>query len=252
MNLLISLRSEMFKTRRTATFYFTVIAAALIPFIFLLDVIVDGVSDDNRKDAFNSFVREGFVMLGVAILPMYIILMCTLLAQIEYRNNTWKQVFASPQRISNIFIARFLNVQLLLLFFLLLFNVFMGMVATVIHFADPELKILNQPFNSSGWLMWNVNYYLAVLAMCAIQFWLGLRFRNFLLSVGIGFVMWLIGTLLVMEFKTSKAFLFPYTYLPCTIMPKYKSLMPLVHWCSVGYMVLFLGIGYFDFRRMGK
>ena len=58
MNLLISLRSEMLKTRRTATFYLTLISSALIPVIFLMDVLVDGVSVDNRKDPFNSIFAE--------------------------------------------------------------------------------------------------------------------------------------------------------------------------------------------------
>ena len=89
MNLLISVRSEILKTKRTAAFYLTIIAAALVPFILLLDVCFDGISPENMKDAFNALLREGFGILSVLIFPMFVILVCTLLPQIEFRNNTW-------------------------------------------------------------------------------------------------------------------------------------------------------------------
>ena len=42
MKLLIVLRAEMLKTKRTASFYFTIVIAAFIPAIFLLNVLTGG------------------------------------------------------------------------------------------------------------------------------------------------------------------------------------------------------------------
>ena len=252
MNLLISLRSEMLKTRRTATFYLTLIASAVIPFIFLMDALVDGVSDDNRKDPFNSIFKEGFMMLGVLVYPMFIVLMCTMLAQIEYRNNAWKQVFASPQPIKNIFIARFLNVQLLILLFLVLYNIFILITSVVIHFSDPALNMLNQPLNVSKVISSTVNMYVAVLALSAIQFWVGLRFKNFIVPIAIGFGLWLTGTLMAFEFKSAYAHYFPYSFLPITLLPAKAKLIPTVQFNSVIYMVGVLVLGFLDFSRRKK
>jgi hypothetical protein len=252
MNLLLSFRSEILKTKRTATLYFTIILAALVPLIFLLDVCIDGVSQDNRVDPLNAIIREGFGFLYILIFPMYIILVCTLLPQIEYRNNTWKQVFASPQPMINIFIARFLNVHLLIIVFLLLYNVLMAVVMVATHFIDPALNLLNQPMNWSAWTTWNLNAYLAVLAISALQFWMGLRFRNFIVPLAAGFALWLTGTIMVMQLQMPNAHYFPYTYLPFSAFSKYKDLVPAIQWGSVAYMVAFLGLGFVDFRRMGK
>jgi len=46
---------------------------------------------------------KGREPLGSALLPLYVILICTLLLQIEYRDKTWKQVLSSPQKMIDIF-----------------------------------------------------------------------------------------------------------------------------------------------------
>ncbi|MDB5196530.1 MAG: hypothetical protein JWP88_901, partial [Flaviaesturariibacter sp.] len=174
MNLLISLRSEMLKTRRTASFYLTLITAAIIPFIFLLDVCSDGVEPKNRNDMFNKMFQEGFSMTAFVIFPMLIVLLCTLLPQIEYKNNAWKQVFASPQTKRNIFIAKLLNIHLLLLVFLIANTLFMFIAALVIHFVVPSLHLLTLPLDGGVIVTKIVNTYISLLAVAALQFWLGL------------------------------------------------------------------------------
>src|SRR6188472_311314 len=119
MKLPIALRSEMLKTKRTASFYFTIIGAAPIPAIFLLNVLTGGGDVAALgKDPLNAIFELGAERNGLIFFPLFVILICTLLPQIEYRNNTWKQVFASPQSKGNIFLAKFLNINLLIILFL--------------------------------------------------------------------------------------------------------------------------------------
>src|SRR5688572_26505521 len=117
MNLLISLRSEILKTKRTSAFYFTLIGAAVIPFIFLLNALTHGLPDENEsvKDPLNAIFKLSSQMVGLGIFPLFIVLICTLLPQLEHRNNTWKQVLTSPQTKINVFMAKFLNIHLLML-----------------------------------------------------------------------------------------------------------------------------------------
>ena len=248
MNLLTSFRSEILKTRRTATFYFTVIASALVPCISLLAAWLDGPDVDPGEDPFTAILRLRFNFLCGVIFPMYIMLVCTLLAQMEYRNNTWKQVFTSPQSKLNIFIARFLNVHVLVILFLLLYNILLVISLLVIHFMLPALHLLNKP-HWSELITWNVNTYVSALALIAVQFWLGLRFRNFIVPLGIGLTLWLIGVMMVAGYHVPNAYIFPYTYTAYTAFPKNNELLPAVQWGSVVYMVVFLVLGFVDFRR---
>src|SRR6476661_10256486 len=119
MKLLTALHAEMLKTKRTASFYFTILGAAPVPLIFLLNVLTGGGDVEAvHKGSLNAVFELGMERNGLVFLPLYVILLCTLLPQIEYRNNTWKQVFASSQTKEAVFLARFLNINRLILLFL--------------------------------------------------------------------------------------------------------------------------------------
>ena len=249
MNLLISFRSELLKTKRTASYYLTLVAAAFIPFILLLNICISGVSQDLGKDPLNSIFGAGFQMTGFAIFPMFVILIGTLLPQIEYKNNTWKQVLASPQTKANVFMAKFLNIHLLILVFLVANHLFTFLVAVAAHFLAPALHVLDQPLDVYALLTRSVNAYITLLAVSSIQFWMGLRFKNFIVPVGIGLACWFAGSLLVLEAHSPLANYFPYSFHVFSNFREYKSQLPTILWTSLGYAVLFLVVGFIDFRR---
>ena len=248
MNLLISLRSEILKTKRTASFYFTLVGSAAVPFIFLLNVLGDGL-EETRKDPLNAIFKLQSEMNGLAFFPMFIILVCTLLPQIEYKNNTWKQVLTSPKTKATVFLSKFLNIHLLILLFLVANLLFMSLTVVVAHFIEPSLNLLNQPVNGQRILVNTVNSYITTLALCAIQFWIGIRFKNFLVPIAVGLALWLSGTVLALEYHSSLANWFPYSFQIFSVVPSFKPDLNQVAWTSAGYAVLLLGIGFLDFQR---
>lgn len=250
MNLLISLRSELLKTTRTASFYLTLIGAAVGPVIFLLNVLIDeNEIDASEKDPLNALFKILSEMNGTALFPFFVILICTLLPQIEYRNNTWKQIFASPQTKVNVFLAKFMNVHLLMLVFLIATHLFMFLTIVGVNFIKPTLNLFKHPLNGSTVLVNAANAYILLLAVCAIQFWIGLRFRNFIVPIGIGFALWLTGTIMAVQYKSNLVYYFPYSFHAFPVSTKLKSQLTQVAWTSLGYALLFLIVGFFDFRR---
>jgi hypothetical protein len=169
--------------------------------------------------------------------------------QIEYKNNTWKQVFASPQTKANIFIARFLNIHLLLLVFLVANHAFMFLAAVATHFIIPDLNLLHQPLNVHAIIVNSANSYFTIFAICAIQFWLGLRFKNFIVPVALGLVLWFIGMYMVFEAHSAYAKYFPYSFHIFGIYKKLNTELNQVAWTSLTYGVVFLGAGFIDFSR---
>ena len=250
MSLLISLQSELLKTKRTVALYFTIAAAAFAPFMSMLDIVLDGIEKEHRKDIFNELFTTKFMMTGAVLLPWFIILISTLLAQIEYKNNAWKQVLSSPQPKANIFIAKFINIQLLIFLFLFTNHFLMLVNAVILHFMEPSLNVLNQPLNGPAIVETLVSSYVVLLGMCAIQFWLGLRFKNFLVPVAIGISCWFLGTILVLQMKSGFGEYFPYSFHVFARFPEYKGMnLTTICWTSVGYAVLFLVIGFLNFRK---
>lgn len=249
MKLLIALRCEILKTRRTSAFYLTIGAAAFGPFMTMLDFILDGISAEDRSDILNRMLVTKSEMTHYFMLPMFIMLSCTLLHQVEYRNNTWKQVLTSSQTKGNVFAAKFINFQLLVLVYLLINKLLMLLSAVILHFMEPSLHVLSQPLNWGDVLSTMANAYITLLALCSIQFWLGLRFRNFIAPVGIGIASWFVGSLLVIQSKQAIAAYFPYSFHMHGNFPDYKPGFTTVAWTSLAYTIVFLALGYMDFRK---
>jgi lantibiotic transport system permease protein len=250
MTLITSFRSEILKTKRTASFYLTLIAAAFGPFLTLLDIVIgEGVSAADRPVILNKLFIDKFEMTGLISMPFFIILICTLLQHIEYKNNAWKQVLTSPQTRANIFISKFMNVQLLIAVFFVANFLFMFVSAAILHVKDPSLHLFSQRPDWSGILEIRATAYMVLLAMCTIQFWLGLRFRNFIIPIAIGICGWFLGTLLVIPMKSPVSAYFPYSFHVYTNLPALKPQLNSICYKSLGYAVLFFTIGLLDFRR---
>lgn len=250
MNLSISLRSEILKTKRTAAFYFTLIGAAVVPVVFLLNALLDEDGmDSTRKDPLNNVFKLLSEMNGVAFFPWFIILICTLLPQVEYKNNTWKQVLASPQTKANLLLAKFLNIHLLMLLFLVSTHLFMFIAIVIANAAVPDIGFFNHSLDGQKVLTNAANTYVIMLAVCTIQFWIGLRFKNFIVPIAVGLALWLIGTILVFEYKANMALYFPYSYHTFNFSPKYKPHLTQAAWTSAGYAGLFLFACFLDFRK---
>jgi lantibiotic transport system permease protein len=249
MSLIHTLKSESIKTKRGATLYFTLIAAALVPIILLINFFGGEISAETRKDTFNAVFKVGFEIATIAIFPMFIVIVCTLLPQIEYRNNTWKQVFSSPQKLSDVFIAKFLHVQSLIILFLFAFNVFMIVVLFLANAMDPSLDVFGKQVHWSTIGNKNLDLYLAVLGISAIQFWMGLRFRNFLIPLGIGFAGWIGGNLMLLEFENLNAKFFPYAYTAFTAFPRFNDMLPTIQTGSALYAFVILLLAFLDFSK---
>lgn len=250
MNFLTSVRIELLKTKRTASFYLAIAAAAFGPLMTLLDIMIDeGIPEGDRNIFFNKLFIEKFQMTGLLSFPIFLILVCTLLPQIEYKNNAWKQVLTSPRTKADVFLSKFINIQLLAFAFFIINFLFTFICALVVHFKDPSLNLLSQPLNFYDIVMLRINNYVVLLGLCAIQYWLGLRFKNFIIPIGIGVGLYFGCTVLVMQLQQSKILYLPYTMFLYNGMSEFKPYVQGINWYSMAYTVVFLGIGFLSFTR---
>src|SRR5215207_8285709 len=79
--------------------------------------------------------------MEVFLLPIGTILATGLIAQIEYKNNTWKQLHTTPQGFTTIFMAKLLVVLLMLVEVFALFNVGVYLSAVI-----PSLPFGSLPY----------------------------------------------------------------------------------------------------------
>ena len=188
---------------------------------------------------------------AVFFLPMGMVLATALLAQIEFRNNAWKQVHALPVRSGVVYLAKLLIVLLMLVAYLAVFCV--GVWASA---AIPSLLLTNVEFPAAN-VPWAalvsdaLRYFVAALPITAIQFGLSLRFRNFLVPVGIGFLGWLLA---LGSLSWQWNFLLPYSHTMHTFLEgetQSRAAVPVfdVHTTAVAYFFAAAAVGYVSFAK---
>lgn len=252
MSFAIAIQSEVLKTKRSASFWLSIVGAALVPTIFCLAYFFEpgGAVKDLRPDPWGIHFRFGWQAMNAFLFPMYIILICTLIPQIEFKNNTWKQVFASPQSLAQIYFSKFLTIQMMIFFFFVLFNLFMILSGVLSNLLNNQYNFLSEPINWQSLLHLNLKTYTSILGISAIQFCLSLRFKNFIAPVGVGLAL-LVGAIIALNYQWTHIYKLPFAHPILTLMSITKPNRPFLEnheLNSIGYFFFFLAVGFFDMK----
>ncbi len=254
MSFLISTKAEIIKTKRSASFWLCLIGSAVIPLIFFLTYILKPERNYARMEhmPWEVHFSQGWQGFNAFLLPMFVILVCSLIPQIEYKNNAWKQVFSSPQTIGNIFFSKYLTIILMILFLFLMFNIFMILGAVIPNLAYSKFTFLSKPIDWTYLFRLNVKTFVSLLAIISFQYWLSLRFRNFIVPISIGLGL-LVAALIIIQFRWEHIYKVPYAFPMLTVMQidtnGVKGSLLLNHeWNSIGYCIFFSVMAFLDMR----
>jgi hypothetical protein len=207
-----SFQSEWLKRRRSLASWLVLVGAFFTPSIILASRIKNHAALPAlyvSEDFWRRLWSQSWESMEVFLLPIGIILATGLIAQIEYRNNTWKQLHATPQGFTTIFLAKLLVVLLMLVEVFALFNVGVYLSAAVPAAIFGGVPYPTAPIPFADFWAANVNFFIDCLPIVALQYLLSLHFKNFLVPVGAGFAIWFLGVgLLSWEYS----YLFPYNH----------------------------------------
>jgi hypothetical protein len=243
---LLNIQSEFLKCRHTAALWLTLMAAAFLPAINCLILVAKPTVfvAQFQQQPWISFLRMNWKNGASVILPVFVILLNNVIVQVEYKNNTWKQVYASPRKYADIFFSKFIIVQLFLLGFFLLFSLFIILSGYTISLLQKDY-----PFSSSAvpfryLFILITRIYVAILGVSAIQYWLSVRFRNFIVPLGVGIGLWIAG-LILMDWEN--IIYYPYMYSTLLFFidaPKHVGTLPLLLTNSVVCFLVAISLGF--------
>jgi len=245
------IKTEFIKSKRSASLRLTVIGSAFIPFVFLMMYIfkpehfIKALSVNPWIEHFTGGYQSGAAFL----LPMFIILITSLVTQTETKNNAWKQVFTSPVSISSVILAKFVMIQVIIVSCFILFDVYMGLTAVLANVINPGYNFFSSHIDMNAILMYTLKIYTATLAISAIQFWISLRFKNYILPLGIGMALLITG-MIVMNWEY--IYLYPYAYPLLTFMTSIKlnqNWLVRHEYISMCYAVVFVILTILDVNR---
>lgn len=243
-------QSEWLKKRRSLGSWLVVIGAFFTPAIVIVARLLnhDKLHELYAADGFWTLLwKNSWESMAIFFLPMIAILATSLMTQIEYKNNTWKQVHVLPLSPTVIFFAKFAVILLMVAQFFVLFNIGIYLSAVI-----PYLLIRGTPYPEAPvpllrFLGENLWYFVDCLPIIAAQYLLSLRFKSFLTPIGFGFLAW-VGTLAALSWKFGYVVPYSYTMLDylkdnpaarATVVPAFD-----LHWLALGYFVLFMVGGY--------
>ncbi|MDI1480094.1 ABC transporter permease [Polyangium sp. y55x31] len=245
-----SLHSEWLKQRRSLASWMVIVGAFFTPAIIIVARLIhrEGLPSLYASDGFWQLLwRNSWESAAIFFLPIGGTLATTLITQIEYKNNAWKLLHTLPLSVATIYFSKLAIILLMLVQFFLLFNVGIYLSAVIPHLLVPGVPYPMGPIPHARFIGENLLFFLDCLPIVALQYAISLRFRNFLIPVGIGFMLW-VGTLAALSWQWS--FLIPYSYTMIEYLKegaRGKVAAPAVdiHAMAIGYFLLFTTAGYY-------
>jgi len=249
ISLWCSLRSEWLKHKRSSALWLVVGAGFFIPALIIAVRILRpaGLPKLYASAGFwDQLWTQSWESMSIFIMPLVVMLCASLVTQLEYRNNTWKQVHASPQPFAAIYIAKLLIILVLIVELLVCFNagIFLAGVVPSIIIPNVDWPAASIPF--ARFFKENATYFVDALPIVGLQYLLALRFRNFMVPLGIGMAIWILAIgALVWDYN----YLIPYAYTAIdytrTVQSRVKHVLPApANVLALGYFLIFTVAGY--------
>jgi lantibiotic transport system permease protein len=246
-----SFQSELIKKRRSSALWLVLLSSCAMPGLVTLVRLFDVSStyaENNSHQLWDIIYTRNWGAMGMFFLPLSIILFASLITNLEFKNNTWKQIHTTPQNLSTIFFAKFAVILLLLLQLFIFFNIGIYLSAVFPSLVLRGIAYPVDPYPFSKFMIASLKFFVDCLPIISLQYLLSLLFKNFLVPIAVGFTL-LIVSLLALNWKYG--YLIPYTYCPLNFKENQGQVDPSVniHVCAAVYFVIFLVAGYILYIR---
>jgi hypothetical protein len=234
-------KSEWLKTRRTTAFWLVVLGGFFIPAILIAIRIINSdklVALYKKEFFWEALFSQSWQIMAFFLLPMGVILATSLITQIEYRNNTWKQLHTTPQSYTIIFATKLTVILVMLLQFFVLFNLGIYLTGIIPALVYNNIHLPTQPIPYMRMLIINAHFFIDCLPIVAIQLLVALQFKNFMVSLGAGIGL-LVASMFAVQWKYG--YTIPYTYTTYNFLSmKTKELQD-----NIGVNIHVMAISYF-------
>lgn len=239
--------SELLKLKRTLAFKLAIIIPAMMVLLQFFVALSRGATFMNQiENPTLWFGQQTIFMWSFLMLPLFVCLETTLICGMDHTGNNWKHLFVLPLSRSALYTAKQFSCllvvamgQAVLVLLLILAELFLAWIS-------PELKI-SWPV---PWLLFAnqaLQAFLGSLLIVALHTWVAMRWPSFVVSVGLGIVMTIVG-LIIMNSGWSPYF--PWT-LPAEILRRVEEveLTGRMVWFSVSVAFGIYLFGLFEIRR---
>jgi len=247
------LRAELIKARGSFALWLTVAGtlANMLIFFLLYAFSAERMSGGNPWMAYFIQHYEGIAFM---MLPLFVIILCSLVTFMEYRQGMWISLFTLPNARSRLYLGKLLFTFLLFVAAHLAFVLGMFLTGLFLGLAVPASGLLGHvpPFGDLARLIFDTIW--SILGLLGLHFWLSWRFGHFIVPLTLGIVGF-VGVSILGPAWWGNGFI-PYAY-PIQYMPWFKGEvelitfqgLPLFYWLSPLFALLFSLLGIWEVER---
>ena len=216
-----ALRAEILKSRNSFAVWLSVLGTIGNMIIFFLinwfnfgPHLFGGEASDWEVYILNHYEGIAFMML-----PLYVIILATLLTFMEHRSGTWALLMSLPSSRATVYSAKLAFGLLLFiaahLFFVM--GLFLsGLLTSLLH---PELSMPIPAFPVKIIAILAIKTVFSIIALLGLHFWISLRFRHFIIPLTIGILGFVFTSILspAFPYQWLNPYAFPICYMPAQL-----------------------------------
>lgn len=206
-----NVKNELIKLKRTFAFWLTIISALIIPLLFFIVYMVkhEKLIPDAGVNPWDRYLVDQVRNSIPFLVPMFIVLITSLIIQVEHKSSGIKHLFALPIPKWGVYFSKLSIVLFSIIITYVYFFLAILLFGTLLGVFHPDLGFLDfQPDYLKYIKMLGLSF-VASLGIVGIQFWLSFRFKNFIVPLGIGMTLVIVG---LIASRAPEAIYFPYAY----------------------------------------
>lgn len=245
-------QNEMAKLRRTFAFWLTLISALVIPLLFFIVYAVKHaeLAPAEGVNPWTKFMANQVENSIPFFVPMFIVLITSLIIQVEHKATGLKQLFVQPVPKWSVYFGKLSVVLVTIVFTYVVFLTAIIGLGYLLGILFSELQFVNyQPHYLKYVKMLSLSF-VASLGIVGIQFWMSFRFKNFIIPITVGMCLVITG-LIVSQAPESIYFPYAYNVLSLSLGGQQPLLLGLskVTVFSCACFILTAGVGYWDISK---
>lgn len=206
-----SIKNEFIKLKRTFAFWLTIISALLFPILFFIAFCIKHKTNTPKigVNPWDYFMTVQIENSTPFFIPMFIVLITGLIMQIEHKSLGIKYLFALPIPKWSIYFGKLTIVIFAIITTYVYYYLAVLLSGFLLGLLYPDLAFLNFHPEHLKYIKLLLVSLVASLGIIGIQFWLSFRFKNFVVPLGIGMFLAIIG---IIVSQAPQSIYFPYSF----------------------------------------
>lgn len=186
-NKIISIfKSECFKVRHNRGSILIILVPVIVVLITDIYLIYKSFEESvaTLPDPWKTFLGQSILFAFALLLPLIIAVSCFSFNEAEYKNKNFRLLFTLPIRKRDVFICKMLYLAIIAFIAILIWYCIFVISGYVLDFFEPAYNFSSHSVIIRAGIYF-LRIFIAMLAIFAIQYFLGLIFENFVIPVGI-------------------------------------------------------------------